>query len=77
MSSEAVGVQRIIKNNSSEKSVYTHCCSHNLVLVICTACKLVMIRNVLDTVKDTWQNLLKKVDLAQIEFWVHFVIFVF
>ena len=52
-SSEAVGVQRIIKNNGSEKSVYTHCCGHNLALVICTACKLVMIRNALDTVKDT------------------------
>ena len=53
MLSEAVGVQRIIKNNSSGKSVYTHCCGHNLALVICTACKLVMIRNALDTVKDT------------------------
>ena len=52
MSSEAVGVQRIIKSNSSEKSIYTHCCRHNLVLVICTACKLVMLRNALDTVKD-------------------------
>ena len=53
MSSEAVGVQRIIKNNSSEKiQKNTHCCGHNLALNICTACKLV-IRNVLDTVKDT------------------------
>ena len=33
MSSEAVGIQRIIKN-SSEKSVYTDCCHHNLVLFI-------------------------------------------
>ena len=53
MSSEVVGVQRIIDNNSSEKSIYTHCCGHNLALVICTACKLVMTRNALDTVKDT------------------------
>ena len=53
MSSEAVGVQRIIKNNSTEKSVYTHCCGHNLALVICTVCKLVMIRNTLETVKGT------------------------
>ena len=53
MSYEAVGVQRIIKNNSTEKSIYTHCCGHNLALVICTACKLVMIRNALGTVKDT------------------------
>ena len=52
MSSEAVGVQRIIKNNS-EKSIYIHCCGHNLTLVICIACKLVMLRNALDTVKDT------------------------
>ena len=53
MSSETVGVQRIIKNNSSEKSVYTHCCGHHLALVICTGCKLVMVRIALDTVKDT------------------------
>ena len=33
MSSEAVGIQRIIKN-SSEKSVYTDCCRRNLVLFI-------------------------------------------
>ena len=52
MSSEAAGVQRIINNDSSEKSVFTHCCGHNLALVICTAFKLVMIRNALDTVKD-------------------------
>ena len=53
MLSEAVGVQRIIKNNSSGKSVYTHCCGHNLALLICTVCKLVIIRKTLDTVKDT------------------------
>ena len=53
MSSEAVGVQRIIKNNSNEKSLYTHCCDYNLALAICTACKLLMIRNALDIVKDT------------------------
>ena len=51
MSSEAVGVQRIIKNNNTEKSVYSHCCGHNLALAI-RSCKLVMIRNALDTVKD-------------------------
>ena len=32
MPSEAVGAQRIIKSNSSEKSVYTHCCGDNLLL---------------------------------------------
>ena len=53
MSSAAVGVQRIIKNNSREKSIYTHCSGYNLALVICTACKLVMIRNALNTAKDT------------------------
>ena len=53
MSSEAVGVQRIIKNSSSEKSVYTRCYGHKLALVICTACKLVMIRSALDTLNDT------------------------
>ena len=51
MSSEAV-----IKNNSTEKSVYTHCSSHNLALLICTACKLVMIRNALDTVYDVCER---------------------
>ena len=53
MPSEVIGVQRIIKKNSSEKSAYTHCCGHNLALVICTACKLAIIRNALDIVKDT------------------------
>ena len=72
MPSEVIGVQRIIKSNSSEKSAYTHCCGHNLALVICseksaythccghnlalvicTACKLVIIINALDIVKDT------------------------
>ena len=41
------------------KSVYTHYCSHNLALVICTACKLAMIRNALDTVKDTCMMFVK------------------
>ena len=40
VSSEVIGVQRIINNNSSEKSIYTHCCGHNLALVICTASNL-------------------------------------
>ena len=50
MSSEAVGVQRMIKNSS--ESVYTHCCVHSLTCVLRTVCKLVMIRKILDTVKD-------------------------
>ena len=50
---ESAVVQRIMKKNSSGKSVHTNCCGHNLALVIYTACKLVMIRNALDTVKDT------------------------
>ena len=53
MSSEAVVIQGIIKNNSSDKSVCTDCCGNSLALVICTARKVVMIRNALETVKDT------------------------
>ena len=30
MSSEAAGIQSIIKNNSIKKSVYTDCCGHKL-----------------------------------------------
>ena len=59
MSPEAVGVQRIIKSNGTEKGVYTHCCGHNLALVICTICKLIMIRKALDTVKDTCMMFVK------------------
>ena len=51
MSSEAVGVQKQIKK-LCEKAVYTHCCGHNLNLVITTACKSPMIQNALDIVKE-------------------------
>ena len=45
MSSEAVGVQARIKM-LFEKAVYTHCCGHNLSLVVVSAYKLRVIRNV-------------------------------
>ena len=51
MASEAIGVQREIKN-ICEKAVYTHCCGHNLNLVITTACKITIIQNTLDIVKE-------------------------
>ena len=51
MSSEAVGMQAHIKKESP-KAVYTHCCGHNLALVITTACKIPVINNVLATMKD-------------------------
>ena len=49
MSSKAVGVQARIKQ-LCQKAVYTHCCGHNLSLVVVTACKLPIIRNALETV---------------------------
>ena len=53
MSSEAVGVQARIKV-WCEKAVYTHCCGRNLILVV-SACKLSVIRNVLDKVQEVTQ----------------------
>ena len=52
MSSETVGVQQRIKE-LCEKAVYTHCCGHNLSLVVVSACKISVICNMLDTVKET------------------------
>lgn len=67
MSSEAVGVQGRIKS-MCEKAVYTHCCGHNLSLVVVSACKLPVVRNVLDKVKDVTQMFVKgskKMNLLQ------------
>ena len=50
MSSEAVGTLAHIKK--SPNAIYTHCCGHNLALVITTACKIPVINNVLATMKD-------------------------
>ena len=58
MSSEAVGVQARIKV-LCEKAVYTHCCGHNLSLVVVSACKLPVIRNVLDKVQEVTQMFIK------------------
>ena len=69
MSSEAVGVKGRIKR-LRKKAVYTHCCGHNLSLVIVSACNITMVRNTLDIIKETsemfvlgWKkrNLLKEV----------------
>ena len=51
MSSEAVGVQQQIKK-LCEKAVYTHCCWHNLNLVITAACRIPIIQNTLDIVNE-------------------------
>ena len=58
MSSEAVGVQKQIKK-LCEKAVYTHCCGHNLNVVITTTCKSHMIQNTLDIVKEVTMMLVK------------------
>ncbi|XP_072174513.1 52 kDa repressor of the inhibitor of the protein kinase-like [Diadema setosum] len=52
MSSEAVGVQAIIKR-SSPKAQYVHCYGHCLNLVIAHSCRLTNVRNVLDILKET------------------------
>ena len=52
MLSETVGVQQRIKE-LCEKAVYTHCCGHNLSLVVVSACKISVVYNMLDTVKET------------------------
>ena len=58
MSSEAVGVQARIKM-LCEKAMYTHCCRHNLSLVVVFACKVPVIRNVLDEVQEVVQMFIK------------------
>ena len=52
MSSEIVGVQQRIKE-LCEKAVYTHCCGHNLTLAVVSACKISVVYNMVDTVKET------------------------
>ena len=59
MPSEAVGVQARIKA-LGKKAVYTHCCRHNLNLVIVSAFKFPVIRNVLDKVQEVAQMFIKK-----------------
>ena len=50
MLSEAVNLQKQIKE-LGEKVVYTHCCGHNLNLVITVACRIPKNQNTLDIVK--------------------------
>jgi len=52
MSSEAVGVQAVIKR-SSPQALYIHCYGHCLNLVIAHSCKLPNVRNVIDIMKET------------------------
>lgn len=51
MSSDTVGVQRRIKNQSPN-AVYVHCSSHTLNLVISHSCALPNIRNAVDKLKQ-------------------------
>ena len=45
MSSEAVGVQKQIKDQC-EKAAYTYCCGHNLSLVVESVCKSSVVKAV-------------------------------
>ena len=50
------------------KAVYTHCCGHNLNLVIVSACNIPIVRNTLDIVKETSKMFLlgsKKMNLLK------------
>ena len=67
MLSGTVGVQQKIKE-LCEKAVYTHCCGHNLSLVVVSTCKISVVYNMLDTVKETsrlfvkvWPDLQSKI----------------
>ena len=51
MSSQGVGVQKGVKH-LCKKAFYTHCCNHNLSLVVVLACKISAVQNVLDIVKE-------------------------
>ena len=58
MSSEAVGVQSRIKA-LCQKAMYVHCCGHNLSLVVVSAWKVPVVRDVLGKVQDVVQMLIK------------------
>ena len=51
MSLQAVGVQKRAKD-LCKKAIYTHCCGHNLSLVVVSACKIPVFHNVLGIVKE-------------------------
>ena len=51
MFSQAVGVQKRVKN-LCKKAVYTDCRGHNLSLVVVSACKILVVHNVLDIVTE-------------------------
>ena len=50
MSSQTVGMQKPVKD-LCKKGVYTHCCSHNLSLVVVLARKIPVVHKVLDIEK--------------------------
>ena len=51
MSSESISAQAEIKR-LNPKAAYTHCCGHNLALVISDACKVPVVSNCLATAKE-------------------------
>jgi hypothetical protein len=51
MSSEAVGVQAVVKRHAPN-ALYVHCFGHCLNLVIAHSCKLVSVRNTIDALKE-------------------------
>lgn len=53
MSSEKVGVQKLIRDQAP-LAIYTHCRSHVLNLSIASSCKLPPIRNMMDTISETF-----------------------
>ena len=58
MSFEVVSVCKEIEN-ICEKTVYTHCCGHNISLVITTVCKIPIVQNSLDIVKGVTMMFVK------------------
>ena len=51
MSSQTVRVQKQVKD-LCKKAVYTHCCGHNSSLVLFSACKIPVVHNFIDIVKE-------------------------
>ena len=59
--SSAIQSSRCTKTNKKlfEKAVCTHCCRHYLNLVTTTACKISIIQNTLDIIKEVIMLLVK------------------
>lgn len=51
MRSENIGAQRIVREKSS-RALHVHCALHRLNLVVVKACKIPLVRNIMDTLTD-------------------------